>query len=286
MEECKEEFIIHNSNGKPMLCDIRFPKQYGSFTEKMPIIIFSHGFKGFKDFGCFNLIASEIAKNGYVFLKFNFSMNGTTPDYPNTFVDLDAFAENTFSQELNDLGDVIDYVHTSIFREKFPVDINQIYLMGHSMGGGVSILKANEDDRIKKIITLASIFEFGKFWNTEMINKWEKEGIRYEFNSRTKQDMPLEYIIYQDFIKHFDRLNIPNAVKNMLIPFCLIHGEKDETVPVLVVDAFKKANQNIDIHLIKDTNHTFGMTQPWNENILPIACRELVAKILVFIAPD
>ncbi len=286
MEECKEEFIINNSNGKPMLCDIRFPKHYSEIKEKMPIIIFSHGFKGFKDFGCFNLIASEIAKSGYVFLKFNFSMNGTTPDYPDTFFDLDAFAENTFSQELNDLGDVIDFVNSSTYIEKYPIDNKEIYLMGHSMGGGISILKANEDARIKKIITLASIFEFGKFWNTEMLNKWEKVGIRYEFNSRTKQDMPLKYIIYQDFLRHFDRLNIPNAIKNIHIPFCLIHGDMDETVPVLVVDAFKKTNQNIDIHIIKDANHTFGMTQPWNQNILPIACSELVAKILVFTATN
>jgi len=283
MKELKEEFIINNSNGKPMLCDIRYPELI-SANQKIPIIIFSHGFKGFKDFGCFNLIASEIAKAGYIFFKFNFSMNGTTPSHSTSFVDLDAFANNTFSQELDDLGDIIDYINSANFCNQYPADISEIYLMGHSMGGGISILKANEDARIKKIITLASIFEFGKFWNNEMLLKWEKEGIRYEYNSRTKQEMPLKYVIYQDFISYFDRLNIPNALKNIAIPFCLIHGEKDETVPVSVVEAFKKISQHIDIHIINNANHTFGMVHPWNEKKLPTTCSELVTKILVFLA--
>ena len=53
------------------------------------VIIFSHGFKGFKDWGPFNKIAEHFANNGFVFVKFNFSYNGTSIDSPSDFVDLD-----------------------------------------------------------------------------------------------------------------------------------------------------------------------------------------------------
>ena len=38
-----------------------------------PVILFNHGFKGFKDWGPFNLMASKFAEAGFVFIKMNFS---------------------------------------------------------------------------------------------------------------------------------------------------------------------------------------------------------------------
>jgi pimeloyl-ACP methyl ester carboxylesterase len=283
MEIYFEEFIIKNKSGYPMLTDIRYLKNLNELKNRKPIIIFSHGFKGFKDFGCFNLIADEFAKAGFVFLKFNFSLNGTTPEKPTEFLDLKAFSRNTFTQELEDLGDIIDEVCTEKFINNHPIDINQIFLIGHSMGGGISILKAYQDNRIKKLVTWASIFQFGKFWSQEMIDKWKIEGIRYEFNSRTKQQMPLKYLIYQDFIDNLEKLDIPIAVKNLEIPFRLIHGDKDETLPVAIINLFKEANENIDIQIVENANHTFGMMQPWKEIDIPKQSISLLEISIIFL---
>ena len=67
------------------------------------MVIFAHGFKGFKDWGAHNLVASHFAENGFRFLKFNFSHNGTTIDRPTEFTDLIGFSDNTFSIEFDDL---------------------------------------------------------------------------------------------------------------------------------------------------------------------------------------
>ena len=74
------------------------------------------------------MIANEFAKAGFVYLKFNFSLNGTTPEKPIEFLDLKAFSRNTFTQELEDLGDIIDEVCTEKFINNHPIDINQIFL--------------------------------------------------------------------------------------------------------------------------------------------------------------
>ena len=76
--------IIKGSNQKKILMDITFPKKSNN-----KLIIFSHGFKGFKDWGCFNLISKIFAENGFTFLKFNFSHNGTTIADPLNFNDLE-----------------------------------------------------------------------------------------------------------------------------------------------------------------------------------------------------
>ena len=96
--------IIEGSKEKKILMDINFPKKSNN-----KLIIFSHGFKGFKDWGCFNLISKIFAQNGFIFLKFNFSHNGTTIADPLNFNDLEAFGNNNFSIELNDLSLVLDW---------------------------------------------------------------------------------------------------------------------------------------------------------------------------------
>ena len=56
--------IIKGSKDKKILMDITFPTKSNN-----KLIIFSHGFKGFKDWGCFNLISKNFAQNGFTFLR-------------------------------------------------------------------------------------------------------------------------------------------------------------------------------------------------------------------------
>ena len=55
---------------------------YQSGTDKKPLVIFVHGYKGFKDWGAWSLVAKSFAEAGFYFVKFNFSHNGTTLDNP------------------------------------------------------------------------------------------------------------------------------------------------------------------------------------------------------------
>ena len=48
-----------------------------------PIVIFCHGYKGFKNWGGWDIMAKQFANAGYFFVKFNFSHNGWNPRRPN-----------------------------------------------------------------------------------------------------------------------------------------------------------------------------------------------------------
>ena len=83
MIEKIDNIVIDGSGKKPILIDVEYkpnniPKQ---------AVIFCHGFKGFKDWGPFNKIATYFAKNDIVFVKFIFWYNGTTLKIPTEFND-------------------------------------------------------------------------------------------------------------------------------------------------------------------------------------------------------
>src|ERR1700733_321717 len=97
---------LEGRHGKTILADVI----YKDSREAKPIVIFIHGFKGFKDWGAYNLVARHFASKRFVFVKFNFSHNGTTPKKPTEFDDLEAFGNNNFEIEMDDLGQVIDWI--------------------------------------------------------------------------------------------------------------------------------------------------------------------------------
>tara|TARA_Y100000991_G_C21783146_1_gene268087 strand:- start:102 stop:404 length:303 start_codon:yes stop_codon:yes gene_type:complete len=99
-----EDFVIDSKRNKKITIDINFSK-----TKNSPLIIFSHGFKGFKDWGAFNLISNIFANSGLNFLKFNFSHNGISPENLLEFTDLNSFGHNNLSIELEDLESVINW---------------------------------------------------------------------------------------------------------------------------------------------------------------------------------
>ncbi len=250
---------IDGSRQRPLLVDIQKPKNvvYGT-------VLFLHGFKGFKDWGTFNHIADYFVDKGFCFIKFNFSYNGGTIDQPIDFPDENAFGENNLSTELNDLSCVIDYI------DREGLIYNSLTLLGHSRGGGISILGAAEDERVSQLITLASVADFeSRMPDYKAIKTWELTGVRYILNGRTKQNLPQFYQFYEDYIRHKSRLDILKATRSLIIPFLIIHGEDDETVSTKDAELLQKNCPKAVLKLIKGANHTFNGFHPYTEEELP-----------------
>lgn len=270
---------IPSKHELPIGVDVFFERNK---TQK-PVVIFSHGFKGFKGWGNFNFIAKTFADNGFVFVKFNFSHNGTTIKKPAEFVDMEAFSNNNFSIEMDDLACVIDWVldNEYISREEFASE--KLYLIGFSRGGGISILKAYEDKRVKKLVTWSGVNDFSKDWNNEMLKQWKVDGIRMIANKRTNQMMSLKYQIVEDYQKNINRLHIPTAVKNIRIPFLIIHGTKDETIPYTNAVELKSWNENAELFPVQEATHTYGSSHPPDSPVLPPQIKLVVDKTIEFL---
>jgi pimeloyl-ACP methyl ester carboxylesterase len=270
--------IIKGSKKNDILIDIKFKDN----NVNKKVVVFSHGFKGFKDWGPFNNISQTFAENNFVFVKFNFSYNGTTIENPTEFKDLKSFAENNFSIELDDLNEVINWV---VSNNKFEnnIDKNSISLLGHSRGGAISILKCNEDARINKIVSWASPSDFTNIMNKDKVKAWKDKGFVYVYNSRTKQNMPMNYQFYEDSIKNLDRINIKNSLINIKIPLLLIHGDEDSSVSIENALIMNKCNEKSILHIIKKANHVFGAKHPYSDDIYPDHLLEAINKTIDFL---
>jgi pimeloyl-ACP methyl ester carboxylesterase len=270
----KQNIIISNPETRDFLADAYYPET----EQKLPLVIFVHGYKGYKDWGAWNLIAEKFAEAGFFFVKFNFSHNGTTIEDPHNFADLEAFGNNNYSKELSDLGVVIDY-----FVKDEKVDDQKIVLIGHSRGGGISIIKTYEDERINGLITLASIDTLERFPKNDAFEKWKEAGVYYVTNGRTKQEMPHYYQFYEDFEKDAHRFDVERATEMAKAHVLIIHGTNDESVSVKNAEHLHLLNPNSELYLIENANHTFGAKEPWEEDNLPKDLNEVVEKSIGFI---
>ena len=115
-----------------------------------PIIIISHGFKGFKDWGWFPYAAASFASRGYTVVTFNFSSNGVKET---DFDELEKFAINTYSRDLMDLEALLLCIHQRRLPMSEKLDVKRIFLLGHSRGGGSSLIFAAEHGDIKGVVT-------------------------------------------------------------------------------------------------------------------------------------
>lgn len=252
---------IKNKHGDNLNTDFRFPEP-GS--EKLPLVILCHGFKGFKDWGCFPYIMDRVAEEGNFAVSFNFSYNGTgeNDSDQSDFTRLELFAENTFTRELDDLGCIIDYLFEN--REKFNYDTDNISLIGHSRGGGIAILRTSEDKRIGKLIVLSSVCNFNRYSDT-LKNKWKEVGYFEVINSRTNQMMRMNYTLIEDLEKNKERLDIQKAISKINVPLMIIHGTQDVTVDYSnAEDLYSRSNkENAKLILLENTGHTFGAVHPF-----------------------
>ncbi len=282
MISLRNTVVKSNYHNKPILTDVFYKES----NVKKPIVIFCHGYKGYKDWGAWNLVAEEFASKDLFFVKFNFSHNGGTIEEPIDFLDLEAFGQNNFLLELNDLETIIDWISANTdFKNE--VDINNITLIGHSRGGGIVTIKASENNKISKLISWSGVSDFGaRFPSGEILQGWKEAGISYIENARTKQQMPHYFQFYTNFKENEERLTIKKAVSKLNIPHLIIYGEKDEVVKPIEAENLHNWNQKSKLICIKEMNHSLGSSQPWKNEEMPVHLEEVTKKSIHFILED
>jgi len=226
-----------------------------------PVIIICHGFKGFKNWAFFPVLAESLAQSDYISLTFNFSRNGIGPDLQN-FTELDKFAKNTYSHEIEDLRCIVDAV-TSGKIGKGLIDPEKIGLLGHSRGGGIAILHTQSDSRIKSLVTWSAIATVERF-TPEQEEQWKIQKYLDFENKRTGQLMRVGIELLEDIKKNKNQLNIPTAAEQIEAPTLIIHGKEDESVPVdesqIIFDHLGSPNK--ELMIIEGGTHTFGARHP------------------------
>jgi len=270
---------VEGKHQKPIVTDIF----YKETKRPKSIVIFAHGYKGYKDWGCWNLAAEQFADQELFFVKFNFSHNGGTLEQPIDFPDLEAFGNNNYTKELDDLQGVIDWVvnNTDFSSE---IAASDITVIGHSRGGGIVTLKANEEPRISKLISWAAVSNFGQRSSTiGELETWKENGVKYVLNGRTKQQMPHFYQFYEDFKANEARFNIESAARNITIPHLIIHGTKDTSIAFDEALNLHQWNPKSTLCAIEEADHVFGSKHPWEHDQVSDHLAQVITASIDFI---
>ncbi len=250
-------FRLENEAGLPIRCDLRLPAGDGPF----PVVVILHGFKGFKDWGMFPPTARELAARGLATVAMNTSMNGVE-DELTEFTDLEAFSRNTPGREVRDVQRVLDAIGAGEIDPA--LDATRIGLLGHSKGGGVVLLAAGGEARVKCVVTWASIATFWRHTDRAR-EEWRKRGRLDVPNARTGQMMWLSSDVLVDAEANRESYDVAAACARITAPLLAIHGALDEAVDAsdcarIVEAAAAPAKRAL---VIPKTGHTFGAQHPW-----------------------
>ncbi|MGY3091017.1 pimeloyl-ACP methyl ester carboxylesterase [Hymenobacter sp. UYAg731] len=269
------------AHGRPFEADAT----YQATGLAKPVLLFVHGFKGFKDWGHFPLLADYFAAQGFVFVKLNLSHNGLVVGGTGDLEDLDAFGRNNFSIELDDIGQVIDALFTAGATPVPAAEMNlqRFFLAGHSRGGGLVLLKAAEDPRVRAVATWAAIAEVHPQWPQAVFDEWQRTGVLHVPNMRTGVELPMQYQIVENYHANRHRLDIPHNVRRKLKqPLLIIHGDEDETVGVAAAHKLQQLKPNAELLLVPGATHMFGGAHPWRETELPAPARHVAEATAAF----
>jgi len=226
-------------------------------------LIFVHGFKGFKDWGFNPYLSEYFAKSGFFVITFNFSLNGIG-DNPTEFTELDKFAENTYSREVDELNLIINSYRNGFFGKTEP-NI-KIGLLGHSKGGAISILVGSSNNEVTAVATWSAIANLDRYSERQK-KDWKEKGFFEALNTRTNQLMRMNYSFLEDIEKYKNsKLNLEAAVRNMNKPLFVAHGDQDLAVPVQEANIlYNWSDKSLtELFIIHNTGHTFNAQHPFN----------------------
>jgi len=183
-------------------------------------VVASHGLFSGKDSEKYVALGESLAEAGFAMLRFDFRGCGESEG---------KMEESTVSGRIADLSSAIDFVKS---RPNFK---SRLGLMGSSLGGYVSLVKASAEEKIGGVV----------IWSTP----FHLDNVR---STKAEDGMPaLGEVFFEDLPRH-PLLPLLGRVSTCLV----IHGEEDELVPVdQAWEIFNSLGSPKEIHVIEGADH-------------------------------
>ena len=203
--------------------------------EKMPAVIFSHGFGGNYQVG--TQYAEALAAKGYVVYCFDFCGGSPGSRSDGSTLEMSIFTEQA------DLEAVIGMVQELPY-----VDNDNIFLMGTSMGGAVSaITAAAHEDEIQGAILLYPAFVLVDNANEQF------ESVEDIPDTYHLMWMTVGHVFAEDLLDY----DIYEAISAYKKDVLLIHGDADSIVPLSYSKKAVEAYDSALLEVLPGAGHGF-----------------------------
>lgn len=236
--------------------------------ESPPLVIITNGHNGFYNYGMFPYLQEKLFEKGISSYSYNFSFGGVQGD-SDYFKELDKYEKNCMRLEVLDLCGIVNNLSNSGIKY---TPLTKLYLLAHSLGGIPTMFATEKlQDRINiDGLILISTIKTLDVWPLAMIEEWKKNKIYYLKNSRTKQDLPQGYEFLTEILKSETDWNVESVIKKIKSKFLIVHGEKDEAVPVehsqTLFEWVNKTGLKSELYIIPNATHTYNTKHPFEES--------------------
>lgn len=247
-------------------------------------LIVCHGFAEFKDWGFIPYLGEKFSDELNV-ITFNFSHNGIENNLLK-ITNLEKFSMNTYTLEIKDLEKIVDLIHKGHIAAK---DLDNqltynnlpIYILGHSRGAAVGLIYTFDNPKnIKGVISWNGLTFVDTFHETSKL-EMETNGKTYVRNPRTNEYFPIKKDILEDIKNNNQRFNIFERAKFNSTPIILVQGSNDN--PILIEKSKQLLKERTDIKYveIKDGDHVFNSSHPFNGESLQISQAIKATKLFI-----
>ena len=259
-----QPFTLEVDSGRRLHGLIDLPDKPGP----RPAVVVCHGFKGFMEWGFFPYLAHLLATRGFTTVRFNLSGGGMRPG-EDLVSDTEAFAHATVGNDFSELEAVLEAVADGRVAAG-RVDPERLGLVGHSRGGGTSLLAAARTRRLAALVTWSAVATFDRLTADEKA-VWRKTGRVPVVNARTGQQLELDRAVLDDLEAHEADYDLEAAASRRRAPWLIVHGEEDETVPVAEARRLAAAARGPSgLEIVAAASHTFGAVHPFNGPTAPL----------------
>ncbi|GGG22311.1 alpha/beta hydrolase [Paenibacillus abyssi] len=251
-----ETFLLDLGEGLRLRGDVRLAAEGEGLR---PIVIFVHGFKSFKDWGFYPYVTERFAARGFYTVTFSFSCSGVNET---DFDELDKFAVNTYSREQQDLGVLLQAIKENRLPMAESADLARIGLIGHSRGGANSVIFAGEHPEIGAVVTWNGT-AYVDLFDQKFKDELQKNGVAYIPNTRTKQQMPISPVFYEDLEHNRERFDVIRIMQGLHTPVLALMAEQDGARLRRGFDELREHAPQHRYKIIRETGHTFGAVHPF-----------------------
>ncbi|MGD9569661.1 MAG: alpha/beta hydrolase family protein [Sedimentibacter sp.] len=231
------ETVWIESNGQKMLGLLEFDKLEDRGKN---LVVLIHGFVGTKvePHRMYKKLSDRLCKLGYTVLRFDFVGSG---DSDGDYKDM------TINREIQDGLNVIKFCYESY-------NVNNIYILGYSMGGCIATIIAST---IKSDGLVLWSPVSNPFWNFHHI--FGDENLRLGLKGNDVDF--LGDIVGKDFFSELSSIDPIEFSKDYKKHVLIVHGTKDQDVfPINAVN-YNTAFQDSELYFIDGADHTYSSAE-------------------------